>query len=93
VHEFSENANDSEPGLKGDQIGRILAFWVIALFAQFFCYSSSPFWGQSMCIYFDKKMSWAAFWAICSQTHLVALPQFSQKTDALQIDEKKTSFP
>jgi hypothetical protein len=67
-------------GSPGDQIVRIFEQRATVYFGQLLeSYRSVPdFFGYfiprlSSCINFAKKMGWATFWAIFSQTHLAAV--------------------
>jgi hypothetical protein len=65
---------------QGVQIGRIFASWArVYLENVLESYLSGTYlgllfsWDKQLSVNFDKKMGWATFWAILSQTHLVTL--------------------
>jgi hypothetical protein len=75
---------------QGDRIGRIFAYWVIVYngsFMKITYYIARLVWqffnGNSR-VNFDTKMSWATFWAILSQTHLVTLTGREARTHTRQ---------
>jgi hypothetical protein len=65
---------------QGDQIVRILAYFVIAFFGQFFeNYRKNPsFWAtfsaEKVAYKFGHETGWATLWVSVSQTHLVTPP-------------------
>jgi hypothetical protein len=73
---------------QGDQIGRNFASWVSVYFGkvlekleQWSIFLGYLFKEQKLCINFGK-MSWATFWVIFLQTHLVTLLTSSGSTVA-----------
>jgi hypothetical protein len=76
---ISSNVHRYVSWSQGDQTGRIFAYWGDCLFLAFFKLQMlAKFHGNFLkllklylCYFF--KMSWAAFWAILSETHLVTL--------------------
>jgi hypothetical protein len=65
---------------QGDQIVRILAYFVIVFFGHFLKITerSPNFWAtfsaEKVAYKFGHETGWATLWVIVSQTHLVTLP-------------------
>jgi hypothetical protein len=89
---FAENWQKSQKNVIITSTPDLAYFRILGDCRKFFLenYSSGPFWEATLfhrnkfCMDFVKKMAWATFWAIFTQTHLVTLVQSVRENVKLQ---------